>query len=117
MSCASLSAVQEGSTAVVTIIIKDQAGDPATPKTGVWTILNSSGAVINSKKEVAISPLSSEMEVGLYGDDLPCIDQEKCQITFIFEGTYDTTINGEAVVDAPIRKELKFLVINITTIP
>ena len=116
MSCASLTAVQEGSTAVVTITVLDENNDPATPKTGVWTILDSSGAVINSKKEIAISPLSSVMEVGLSGDDLPCDNENKCQITFIFEGTYDTVINGLPVNDKPIREQVKFKVINITTI-
>jgi hypothetical protein len=117
MSCASITAVQEGSTAVVTITILDENNDPAVPKTGVWTILDSSGAVIDGQKQIAISPLSSVMEVGLFGDDLPCGNQNKCQITFIFEGTYDTVINGIPVNDKPIRAELKFKVINITTIP
>jgi len=113
----SIGSVAEGSTIVVTIDVEDQEGSEQIPKTGVYTLLDSRGNIINSRRKVAISPLSASMEVGLTGDDLQSNLIPDTAITFIFEGTYDTTINGVVVEDMNIREESPITIEDIREIP
>lgn len=63
--------VLEGGTLVLTLAWYDDAGSAVTPDTATWTLREAdSGAVVNSRSDVAISSLSTSNDIVLSGDDL-----------------------------------------------
>lgn len=97
------------------ITIVDENGDALTPTAATWTLTDLEGTVINSRTDVAITPLASEMTVILSGNDLPIADTaNEYEIKlFTFEGTYDP---GDASA-APIRESGEFPVYDTEVAP
>lgn len=97
------------------ITIVDENGDALVPTAATWTLTDLEGSVINSRTDVAISPLASEMTVLMSGDDLAISDAtNEYEIElFTFEGTYDP---GDASA-APIRESGEFPVYNTEISP
>ena len=60
----------ENSSYLIRLDAYDEEGQPVVPKTGVWSLTDGSGNVINSLDQVVISPLASTMYVLLTDDDL-----------------------------------------------
>ena len=112
-----IGSVKEGSTIIVTIGVADQNGNEQIPKTGTWTLLDRSGDIVNGRDAVVITPLSASMEVALTCDDLPSPTRPNDYVTFIFEGTYDTTVNGQAVTDQCLRDSDTITLEDIPEIP
>jgi len=104
----------EQSSVGMKIVIVDGNGDALTPTAATWTLTDLSGTVINSREDVAIAALASEMTVLMTGNDLQILDQSK-QLEmrlFTFEGTYDP---GDAS-PAPIKESGEFPVYNLTVV-
>ena len=61
---------RERSTYVITVAFKDEDGQDVVPTSAVWTLTDEDGTVINSRQDVAISPLAASVDVVLTGADL-----------------------------------------------
>ena len=68
-----LSAI-ENSTYVVSLTFKDQDGSNVMPTSATWTLTDAEGTVINSRENVAISPLAATANIILQGLDLAAGD-------------------------------------------
>ena len=106
-------AVEEGSVGVK-ITILDEDGDGVTPSAATWTLTDLSGNVIDTRTDIAITPLASEMTVLLKGDNLALTSQSSAyeMRLFTFEGTYDP---GDASA-TPIKESGEFPVYNMTVV-
>lgn len=105
MSISILSTVaKEGSTYIITCAFTDEDGDPMTPVSMTWTLTDSAGTVINSRQDVAITPLSTSVNVVLYGDDLALSGSAQAVRVFTLEGTYNSTLG----LGLPFKDAIKF---------
>lgn len=77
-------------TYAITVTFKDEDGNLVTPSEAKWTLKNKRGVTINSRTQVAISPLSSSVTVTLSGDDLKASDG-RARI-FTVEGKYNSNL-------------------------
>ena len=84
------------STKVVTVV---------TPKTVKWTMTDASGAVVNSRSDIIISP-ASFVTAPLLADDLDTITDGTVRL-IEFVATYDSTIFG---LDATIAQQKKLII-------
>lgn len=105
----------EGGSVGMKIIIVDEDGDDLIPTAATWTLTTLDGTVINSRQDVAITPLAAEMTVLMSGDDLQILDQsnEYELRLFTFEGEYDP---GDASA-APIKESGEFPVYSMEVVP
>lgn len=86
---------QEKSTYVVTCNFKDEDGQDVIPTSAVWTLTDEDGTVINSREDVAITPLAATVNIVLSGADL--------QVDTGFSGAaQERTITVEAVYDSTL---------------
>jgi len=60
----------EQSTLVLLITFKDEQGADAVPTSATWTLTDQDGIVINSREDVAISPIAATVKIVLTGTDL-----------------------------------------------
>ena len=105
----------EQSSYLITLDVYDEENQPVIPKTGVWSLTDSAGAVINERDQVVISSLAETMYVLLKGDDLALsagFTGTSEQRHFLFQGTYDSAHGS----DNPLVDELIFPVINAAKI-
>lgn len=71
MSITKLSAVAaELSSYVITLTFADENGDAVVPETISWSLVDLSGSVINSRRDVEIAIPAASVDVVLNGDDL-----------------------------------------------
>ena len=105
---------EEKSSVGMRITVVDEEGDDLIPSAATWTLTDLDGTVINSREDVAITPLAAEMTVLLSGDDLALTDQSNAleMRLFTFEGTYDP---GDASA-APIKESGEFPVYNLKVV-
>jgi hypothetical protein len=97
---------REQSTYVVTCAFTDETGEPATPTELTWTLTDLAGAVINSRRDVAVAAedLADTVDIVLSGDDLAVSDAVQAQRLLTIEGTY-TSSAGE---DLPLKDAIRF---------
>ena len=102
----------EESTYIVTMNFFDEDDEPVAPASAYWTLSDSNGAIINSREDVELSGLASEMSVVLSGDDLA--------LTTRFTGnaeervfTIKATYNSDLGVGLPLNDQLSFPVYNL----
>lgn len=96
---------KQGSTYIVLASFTDEAGDPVVPNSILWSLTDTNGTVINSRKDIEVPPDSSisivlsaddiddnngayfivtitaEYNSSTYGSNLPLIDQGKFKIS------------------------------------
>lgn len=95
----------EESTLVITATFTDENGDAVTPQTAKWTLSDLDGTVINSRTEVAIGSLASEVDVVLSGDDLALQSTtDTGRRAFLIEATYNSALAN----DLPLNEEVQF---------
>lgn len=100
--------VNEGSTAKVTATITDiDTGLPISPKSATWSLFDESGAIVNSREDVVISPLASTVNVVLSGLDL--VVTNGSILTFVLDAIYDSALGS----DLPVRSKAKIRVNDI----
>lgn len=86
---------REGSTFYVTVDFKDANGAALTPDTATWTLLDGSGAVVNSRQDVAIASPESQEVIVLGAADLVCSGPMDHDVRILlFEFTYDSGKTG-----------------------
>lgn len=100
----------EGSTAQVTVALKDQGGVAFTPVTLTWSLYDGGGNIVNSRSGVVLTPAST-VTVVLSGDDLAMVNEnlEKEVRTIKFEGTYDSG----AYTGLPFVLPYRFFLVNV----
>jgi hypothetical protein len=95
-----LEAATEGSSYPVSVSMTDSAGSAMTPSSCTWSLYNQSGAVVNSRLNVTMTP-STAMTIVLLAADLDASDSDyNCRILTIkavYTSTYGTglTLNKE----------------------
>ena len=97
-----LADAKDQSTYFVTAEFLDESGDPVTPITLVWSLLDGLGAVVNGRLDVPITPAAS-VTIALSGDDLifsddPLPDERHA----LFEGTYTSSQGVKPIRDCAI---------------
>ena len=81
---------KEGSSYIVNIVIKDEEGNLVTPNNLYWTLTDFAGNIVNNRKDVKITSLSSSVNIPLTGNDLPAKN-----IVFTVKGKYDSTYGND----------------------
>ena len=103
----------ERSTFVITAAFTDHAGAAVVPTAMAWTLTDGSGAVVNSRSAVAISPLASTVSIVLSGLDLALPSAGDPMRTLTLQGTYDSSLgNG-----LPLKDEVRFAIVGLEAVP
>ena len=104
----------EESTYIIRARFFDENNVAVVPNALTWTLSTSTGAIINSREAVSITP-DSVVNIVLSGDDLAILSGETDVFVWrylIVEGTYDSAYGD----DMPIRSQCKFSVTNLRAI-
>lgn len=105
LSTLSEPAMEQG-TYIVTAACTDDAGSAVTPDTLTWTLTDTTGAVVNSRQDVAIETPSTSNNIVLSGDDLAVSGTTRRTLVLTVEGTY----TSDAGVGLPLTDAIKILV-------
>ncbi len=96
----------EQSSYIITADFTDEDGQPMTPASLVWTLTDTSGAVINSREDVAVTGLASQVNIVLSGNDLALSEGETIAARILtLEGTYESAVTGGTL---PIKDSVHF---------
>lgn len=105
----------EEGTAVFQCVFRDEDNNLVVPQTMTWTLTDIEGTVINSREDVAISPLNSTVYIVMSGDDLALQSGEsghQVERLLTLEGTYNSTYGN----DLPLKEERLFYITNLTVV-
>lgn len=95
----------EQSTFVVAVSFLDEDGAAVVPDSAAWSLLNAYGIVVNSRSDVAISPLAATATIVLTGLDLQMLDgQDDGRRLLLVEATYSSTLGS----GLNLREEIEF---------
>jgi hypothetical protein len=99
--------VHEGSTAVFSITMTDDAGAAVIPSSATWSLFDKGQNVINSREDVVLTP-GLTMTVVLEEDDLTIGETEVAPFTryLVAYGEYDSDAGNGLVA----RDQAKFLI-------
>lgn len=98
----------EKSTYVITAALTDEAGTALTPNSGLtWTLTDTLGTVVNGKTAQSLTA-SPTVYIVLSGNDLLLDDSLYFGTERIvtIQGTYNTTIGGQAQTNLPLKREI-----------
>jgi hypothetical protein len=84
----------ERSTLVVTLTFKDHTGAAVVPTSANWTLTDTRGSVINSRSNVAISPLASTVNIVLTGDDLALTEALDAERVLTVRAQYNSSLGN-----------------------
>lgn len=113
-----LTAIQanEESTYVITAAFTDEDGASVLPDSINWTLTDSSGNIINSREQVAVSVPAESINIVLSGDDLALqageTDEAKVQRVLTIEAVYDSSYGN----NLPLKDQAVFEIYNLTYI-
>ena len=97
----------ENGSAVFSLVFRDEANQPVTPKTMKWTLCDQDGAVVNNREDETGLTLEPTTKLLLYGDDLAIFnDTEDGFRVVIFTGTYDSDLGN----DIPLVDQFGFYI-------
>lgn len=82
----------ERSTIGIPFTFKDDANATVTPTAATWSLLTRGGAVVNSRQDVAISPLAGTVTIVLTGADLALPDPADDIRLITVEWTYNSSL-------------------------
>ena len=88
----------ENSTYVVNVAFLDEDGTAVAPSSAEWTLQDSDGTVMNSRKDVAITTPGETEEIALQGDDLKFETGEtgnKVRRELTVEYVYDSNLGAD----------------------
>ena len=104
---------QERSAYVITAVFKDENGQDVIPTSAAWTLTDEDGTVINSRQDVAITPLAASSYIVLTGADL-AIDAgftgDAQERTFTIEAVYDSDLGTGLTLNAACKFNVESLV-------
>ena len=104
-----LATVQKGDSLLIPVSFENDAGEAAVPSSARWSLADTSGAIINEREDVALTPAET-MYVELSGDDLPWAGSQPGQLyelRFVAEGTVTSSYTGNPQAK---RKEVRIMV-------
>lgn len=102
----------EESTYVVTATFTDEDGAAVVPKEITWTLTDSEGTVINSRKAVSITPAAS-VDIVLSGADLDVTETRNGVREILISALYDSALGA----DLPLNAAAVFIVENLAGLP
>ena len=97
---------------VVEFTFKDENTNNVVPNSATWSLVDSRGAVVNSRNQVALSSLAATMKVVLSGNDLVVNSVHGKERIFIVEYVYNS-LNG---TNLPNKDFCQFSIQDITGI-
>lgn len=103
-------AATESSTYIIEFGVMDEDGDMVTPDTVAWSLHDMSGAIVNERENVAISPQLT-MSIILQGDDLPLRQGRKLAV--VVSATYTSDAGSGLVYSESIRFDVSPLISDI----
>ena len=80
----------EGSTYVVNVTFKDEAGTTMVPVSATWSLRDTTGTIVNSRSAVALTPATT-VSVILAAADLDYEENSSTMRTLTVEAVYDGT--------------------------
>lgn len=103
----------EKSTFVVNVAFTDEDSDSVTPTAATWTLTDCDGSIINSREDVTISTLDTNVDVVLSGDDLAIQSgNDDGKRVFLIEGTYDSTLGS----GLPFKDQAEFFIYDLVAV-
>lgn len=93
----------EGSTYIVQVAFKDEVGDAMVPVSAEWSMRDNTGAIVNSRSAVPLTPATA-MNIVLNGDDLSYEVNSQSMRVLTVTGIYD----GDYGANLPIAEEYTF---------
>ncbi len=97
----------EQSTYVIPVAFFDENGDAVVPTAATWTLTTEYGVVINSRSDVAISPLAATVNIVLTGADLAMLGElDNRTRLLLVEATYNSSLGA----GLNLRDEIEFSV-------
>lgn len=101
--------INEESSATFQVDCTDEEGTAVTPTAAWWSLLDEDGAVVNSREEVAFSPLASTMYVDLETADTALSDATAPRRKVLVHYVY-TSDRGVGRVH---NEEIEFTIVNL----
>lgn len=99
----------KGSTFFVKVTVKDEYKNIVTPTVLKWTLLDSAGAIVNSRKNVNYTPTDEVNYIALSGDDLQMADGlKRTKRKILISGTYVSLNSGAS----PFHSAAEFDLVN-----
>lgn len=103
----------EESTGTFQVTFRDEQNALTVPTDVAWTLSDSLGNIINSKKQVPVTPASSVLIV-VSGDDLALVDDtDNGERRLLIEWTYDS-LSGSGL---PGKEEVRFFIAPLVNVP
>lgn len=88
---------------------KAVSGDPVSPDTLMWTLLDGVGNIVNSQEQVEVAVPESTVYIVLAGDDLASgLTDSSRKRRLVIEATYTETIGGTEFTELPIHEAAEF---------
>jgi hypothetical protein len=103
----------ELSTFAVVAAFTDENGDPVIPDSVAWSLVDSTGTVINSLADQSETPAST-VTIVLSGDDLQLLDQSNASELRYLE--ISAVIDTDLGDNLPLKDRAEFKVINLQSI-
>jgi hypothetical protein len=94
----------EGSTYVVQVTFKDEAGVTMVPADASWSLYDNYQQIVNSRADVTITPLASVVSIVLSGSDLSYEPNARSMRTLCVKAHYDGTYGS----NLPLKQEFSF---------
>jgi len=104
----------EGGTYILQLAFTDETGAAATPTSATVTLTDEQGAIVNSRDDVAISPLAANTYVVLNGNDLLLTGGQQAVRTGTIKAAYNSATYGS---NLPLRATHHFIVLPVPDVP
>lgn len=103
----------ERSTFVVRVAFFDEEAAAVAPTAASWSLTDTDGVVVNSRDDVAISPLATTATIVLSGADLAVSGAVSVTRVLTVEATYTSSLGS----GLPLKQEIRFPVDPLVAVP
>jgi hypothetical protein len=97
---------KEESTYAVQVRFVDDAGTASVPTSATWTLSDPNENIINSRSNIAITPLAATVTIVLTGDDLAVVANGEERYLLV-EAVYDSATLGNGLAN---NDECRFVI-------
>ncbi|MCE5192098.1 MAG: hypothetical protein LLG08_10135 [Actinomycetia bacterium] len=88
--------VNEDGTIIIDVAFFDEDEVACIPESAAWSLYDDNGTIINSRSDVAISPLADTVHIVLSGDDCQVLGSADSLDRILFiEWTYNSTLGSD----------------------
>lgn len=106
--------VAEGGTYILQLTFADELGAAAVPVSATFTLTDDKGAIVNSRDDVAISPLAASTYIVLSGNDLLLSGTQQATRTVTIKASYNSATYGS---NLPLRATHDFIIVPVPDVP